>query len=109
MQSNTSPCGRCPFRRKSAPGYLGDDNVEDFLGATLSDTPMPCHMSVDYDDPDWADKLDEARHCAGSLIFLRNQNKLPRDRPLAQAVKAVKQDRKTVFANAQEFREHHGS
>lgn len=107
MQPNVQPCARCPFRRTSAPGYLGDATVDEFLGAAMNDTSLPCHLSVDYDDPDWEDKLDEARRCAGSLIFLSNQCKLPREPELRAAVRSVIRDRETIFANAQEFREHH--
>lgn len=67
-----SPCNQCPFRQKSAPGWLGASAPEEFMQQTLSGTHMPCHMSVYYDDPDWEEQMPDASHCAGSLIFLRN-------------------------------------
>lgn len=101
------PCGSCPWRRKSLPGYLGAHTAEEFLGRAMSDQPMECHSTIDYEDPDRT-HLDqiadgEAHHCAGAAIFFANICKLSRDhdRPRMEA------DREEVFAMPAEFTEHH--
>jgi hypothetical protein len=70
---------------------------------TMHDVPMPCHLTVNYSDPDWESKLDRAKYCAGALVFFRNISKLSRDpdRPRMEA------DKETVFASPDEFVLHH--
>ena len=47
-QNLDKPCKECPFRKKSAPGWLGSSTPEGFMATTLSDVEMPCHLTVDY-------------------------------------------------------------
>lgn len=108
LPSGKKPCRACPFRRRSSAGYLGESTPGEFLAVALSDQDMPCHLTVDYEDPDWHEHLAEASRCAGRSIFLANQLKLPRARELAEDVKRHRQDKKNVLASAEEFRQHHG-
>lgn len=105
MNSPTGkPCKECPFKRKSAAGYLGADTPEGFIASTLADTPMPCHLTIDYEDKEWEDEqLPSATYCSGALIFFRNMCKMSRDpnRPQLPA------NRDAVFSNPKEFLEHH--
>lgn len=104
----SKPCRECPFLRTAPNGYLGAATPENFIQSTLNtEEGMPCHLTVDYDDPDWLDKLDEAQLCRGSLIFLKNSCKLPRSAAYCAEVQAVPADRETVFANSMEFLKHH--
>lgn len=105
--SHKTPCAECPFRRASAPGWLGADTPEGFLRTSLSECRMPCHTFVDYDDPDWETVAELAPMCAGRAIFLRNLCKIPRDAEQAEFTKSVKADRETVFARPNEFLDHH--
>jgi hypothetical protein len=41
MIPNKTICARCPFRKTSAPGYLGSSSAEEFIDATLSENDMP--------------------------------------------------------------------
>lgn len=107
MIDNQIICSQCPFKKDSAPGWLGSSCPEEFIDATLSENDMPCHLGVDYDDEDWLDKLDDVPRCAGSLVFFRNNCKLPRNPELCNAVSKVKVDN-TVFSFKHEFLEHHG-
>lgn len=100
------PCRECPFNRDSAPGYLGADDPVGFMAATLRDSPMPCHMTVDYEDPDWRAEtgpFGDARQCAGAAIFFSNICKLSRDLHRD----SLPSDRETVFSTPQEFIDHH--
>jgi hypothetical protein len=101
------PCGQCPWRRECAPGWLGADTPEGFLATTMAGVHMPCHSAVDYERGDWQEQTKTAPTCAGSLVFLKNICKLPRD-PIMVAERAqVEVDRETVFARPDEFLNHH--
>lgn len=102
------PCNDCPFRRKSMPGWLGDDTPENFIATTMSDYPMPCHQTIDYSDPDWKrlwERVATGKLCGGALIFFANISKLSRwpDRPRLPA------DKENIFASPAEFIAHHTS
>lgn len=102
------PCNQCPFRRRSLPGYVGADTPEHFIATTLSDVAMPCHSTIDYEDPDWEDSLaadGSARHCAGAAILFANKFKLSRDRTRP----SLPADTKNVFKNEVEFLDHHSA
>ena len=51
--SGTSPCGKCPFRRASLPGWLGRATPESFIVEISMERPLPCHPTIDYEDPAW--------------------------------------------------------
>ncbi len=104
-----NPCRECPFKRTSMPGYLGVDSAPNFLNETARGvSPMPCHMEIDYEDPDWREtQLPDAPFCEGSLVFLNNIFKLPRDPGYAAAVREAGGDEQRVFASREEFLDHH--
>lgn len=104
---HTRPCNYCPFVRTSAPGYLGAATPEEFLGSTQGEAHMPCHSSIDYEDPDWRETLPDASHCAGSLIFLKNICQLPRDADLAEKRAQVEPNHAEVFSRPDQFLDHH--
>ncbi len=97
------PCKECPFKRTSMPGYLGASTTQEFFDTTMADAAMPCHTTVDYDNPDWREKLSDAKFCSGALIFFRNICKLSRDpkRPRLDV------NRELVFGTPLEFLSHH--
>lgn len=100
----SQPCRECPFRRKSLPGYLGNSNPEEFAATVMADTRMPCHLTVDYEREDWAERAERnAEYCYGALVFFSNTCKLSRDpeRPRAPA------DHTAVFSTMGEFLAHH--
>lgn len=99
------PCRACPFRRKSTPGYLGSDTPENFIETTMLDYEMPCHLTVNYEDPGWFQNLDQAQACAGAAIFFANICKLSRDPSRLK----LPHDTKLVFASKAEFLKHHKS
>lgn len=95
-------CRECPFRKASLPGYLGEATPEQFIATVHADHEMPCHLTVDYEDPKWKEKLFEDSFCAGSLIYARNVAMMSRD---AKRPTLEKSD--GVFASRAEFVEHH--
>lgn len=114
------PCKACPFKRTSWPGYLGDDTPQGFIEKTENGVAMPCHLTVDYETPDWKERAEQAPLCSGALTFLANSCKLPfaaewmhqwLQDDIAQvlvALKEIKPDHETVFSHKQEFLQHHG-
>lgn len=102
----TQPCGACPFRRDSPAGWLGEETPKGFMQTTMNDVAMPCHCTIDYEDPDWKANFvanGKAEHCAGAIIFYSNICKLSRDRerPILEA------DHDNVFSSQAEFLDHH--
>lgn len=89
------------------PGWLGASTPEEFLQAQQH-TDMPCHVTVDYEDPAWELSLDEAATCYGGLVYLRNTTTLPRDGVIAERVRSVEKS-DDVFARGKEFVDHHRS
>lgn len=112
-ECDKKPCKECPFRRKSMAGWLGASSPEQFMAATLNDHPMPCHTTVDYEDPKWKEKWDkdvrsnngDSRYCAGAAIFFANMFKLSRDAKRPR----LPEDRAAVFSAPQEFLRYHNA
>lgn len=102
-----TPCGECPFRRASAPGWLGAAEPEQFIATAESDLRMPCHTQVDYESRNWEAQARRAPQCAGRAAYLRNRCKMPRDHDLADFVRSVERN-PDVFATVKEFLDHHG-
>ena len=103
------PCHECPFKRTSAPGYLGSGSYqpEEFL-ATCEDTPIPCHLTVDWeeDDEDAIAIAGWVTPCTGSLQYMRNQSKQPREREYAKLVSSADKN-PDGFSWRHEFINHH--
>jgi len=99
-------CERCPWRRTSLRGWLGAEAPSAFLWATQRESMMPCHCDVDYENPDWELQLETASHCAGSLVFLKNNMQLPVNPTLREMVEQVEKSEE-VFMWGKEFLNHH--
>lgn len=117
-------CRECPFRRESWPGYLGNDNPTEFVNKAEAGVAMPCHMKVDYEQPDWEARAASAPLCRGALTYLQNNGKRPYvppvEVPIPEFLRAeipvvldaldngdVEPDRETVFTWRHEFIDHH--
>lgn len=105
---HTTPCAQCPWRRTSAPGYLGNSTTLEFLSQAEFAPRMPCHIFIDYEQPDWQEQIETAPRCAGHAIYLRNRGKLPEDAGTREMVQSVQPDRDNVFGFHVEFLRHHG-
>lgn len=104
VRQHKKPCGDCPFRRKSAPGWLGHNELEDFVIAAVSDVKMPCHLTPGEGAAPDFELHPDASQCAGRGIFLSNMCKSPRDK----SVLVLPANREDVFSRPQEFVAHHG-
>lgn len=114
------PCRACPFRRKAAPGWLGSGDPDSFVEAALADRfndgiegsdALPCHLTVNYETPEWTTQLADAEVCHGALVFYRNVDafKLPRQWEREDLVRQVRPDHDVVFSTPEEFINHHES
>jgi hypothetical protein len=100
------PCSDCPFRRKSMPGWLGSSSPEGFIQCINTDDILPCHQTINYEDPDWKEKWiaqASGSTCAGARIMAANMCKHPRDPEFPTMPK----DKEAVFASPLEFVRHH--
>lgn len=102
-----NPCKECPFKKASAPGYLGElsHQPDEYIEALEYPTPIPCHMSIDW-EPDEEGTVDctKAKVCAGAMQFMNNSCKRTRYYPLVQSGYGKN---KNVFGTRQEFIKHH--
>jgi len=88
------------------PGWLGAGSPESFIDCMNRDEPLPCHQTIDYDDPDWLVKWsaqEDGSMCAGALIFMANKMQRPRTRGFP----TLPPDKVAVFSNTVEFVRHH--
>lgn len=91
MESRTSPCSECPWRRNSAPGWLGSEQTpEEWVRTAHRDDTVECHVH--------APSL-----CAGIAIYRTNVAKQLRD----VSVPRLPGDKVSVFATPAEFIRHH--
>lgn len=96
------PCSDCPFRRKAMAGWLGAGSPESFIDCINRDDVLPCHQTIDYEDPTWKEKWiaqEAGNACAGALIMTANMCKRPRDKSFPR----MPADKVTVFTTPLEF------
>ena len=99
--SNLRPCPECPFRKASAPGWLGPWEPSKLL-ASLPYEIFPCHRTI-------GDNTDSLRGCAGAAIYLNNRLEISRCHETAEHQQVLKDsdDADSVFSGAGEFLDHH--
>jgi hypothetical protein len=102
-----TPCDQCPWRKTSAPGWLGSSTPLQFLAQAESEIRMPCHCAISYEDPNWKNQVEQAPRCAGHATYLRNRCKSPRDPGLSAFVRQVTANTQEVFTHAVDFVAHH--
>lgn len=67
-----TPCNQCPWRKNSAPGYLGGNAPEVYADAVQRNTVPACHQrDHGWDNP-------RSAMCAGALAVMQNSCIEPR-------------------------------
>lgn len=84
------PCADCPFARTALKGWLGGTSIEEWLQKAGGEVIELCHCTTN-------------QQCAGLAIFRANIFKSPRYKEIL----TLEPDRALVFANRQEFADHH--
>lgn len=84
------------------------------MATTMSDQLMPCHKTVDYADPKWAEGMiasETVQHCVGARIFFKNQCKMTRNPVIYEMTKLGRipdvKPSDEVFKFPTEFLAHH--
>ena len=91
-----TPCRECPWRRVSPNGWLGGIGTPEEWGHLAhSDEPIACHLTVQEDDV-----TAGTTHCSGAAIYRTHICKAGVERLPASP---------DVFANRQEFLDHHNA
>ena len=99
------PCGDCPFRTNSTPGWLGPWNAVDLHRFVMAEQPFSCHETIDYDDQ----PVDETELCAGSVLYMKKNCKTPRDAWLrAQQERLAAQGTEGILWQGQFIKRHEG-
>lgn len=105
-----SPCKECPFRKNSAPGWLGAGTGNPLKFLQIMETiPIPCHSTIaeeDWEDERLVKAMGWSHTCIGSLQFMRNTCKLPYDTKYA-AIRNAEKTNSEVFEIHQDFIDHH--
>lgn len=75
-----NPCKQCPYRKESAPGYLGNLSYKptEFLKGIEHDV-HECHLTVNYEENDYS----KANVCIGALQFMNNSAMLSKNNEVA--------------------------
>ena len=98
----TSPCQDCPFRKSSAPGWLGPWEPDQILHEAIDREGFVCHRTVNTPQLQW---------CAGAALMLNRTLKISRDRDYAAYQKLLKSNpieiQESVFGSRDEFLVHH--
>jgi hypothetical protein len=100
------PCPKCPFRKDSAPGWLGGHSPRDLLDVVLRDGAWPCHQTHEGMSFEAARKHPTVQHCGGAAAFASNICKVSRDTEVAAHQRVVGR-RADVFGLPQGFLAHH--
>lgn len=104
---NRKMCKKCPWRKTSPQGWLGDTSPQHMTDQVAIATKMPCHSMVNYNDPNWQAQLNtnKVQYCIGALIASDKACKLPRDPEHAKAVNSV--EHQEDHMSIEEFTEYH--
>lgn len=98
--THTKPCRQCPWRRVSAPGWLGGNTAETYADIVQGNEIPACHME------DHGQKSSRTAFCAGALACSANAAILPRGKAEIDARNAVGRN-PDVFTRPAEFYAHH--
>ncbi len=95
LRQHVKPCSDCPFLKDCPPGWLGGGHPDEWVSDAHGDAVMQCHTRTSTNGTPW--------QCAGAATYRANVGKMPRS---AEALRLPKSE--AVFANREEFLEHHG-
>jgi hypothetical protein len=109
-----SPCNACPFRKNSAPGWLGPWETLDLHHFVMGEGNFACHLTIPKNEVNEAHLDEVTTRCAGSVLYLGKNCKSPRHEPLASILKKAKADpeypaRLENILNLREFQRHHNN
>lgn len=100
------PCMECPFRKDSAPGWLGGETMDDtYHHLMTAELPFPCHNTRN------GESIESTSHCVGAMLFAGKAGKQFRNTELEEVRQhyrnTVPQEVKDNILSPPEFRSHH--
>jgi len=98
-EATVRPCNDCPWRRESAPGWLGPSTSQEWVEMAHGEVPIACHLTITNES--WDD--DGIKQCGGAAIYRANVCKKPRNSEIIVG----NPDREKVFSRSTEFLAHH--
>lgn len=107
-------CGECPFRKDSAPGWLGPHTVDEIMNAQQFEQLFSCHRTRDDETTVEAIINGEYPICRGFIASASASCKLfGQNIEYGQALRELQDqitdnDKQSVLTR-QTFRQHHGS
>lgn len=107
MNTTKKPCRECPYRKASAPGYLGECNYdpERFLLQLNNPDLHPCHLTINWEDYT-EEEILEAKTCIGALQFMNNSMMLSHSAKVREMQKQAGKN-PDVFQFKHNFINHH--
>lgn len=112
MKFVPTQCKQCPFRKTSAPGWLGDYTAGSVFSSIWKGFPFFCHTTINYEDPMWEEKaLKKGKLCVGGLAFAL-RIKAPDHEIQDAAIRIARKKVELILSEVecmtpQEFGEHH--
>jgi hypothetical protein len=72
MRLCADQCKVCPFRRTSAPGWLGGYRNLEVVQAAWDGKPFFCHSRMNYQRPNWLEyAMRNGQLCLGFLLAIK--------------------------------------
>lgn len=107
-----NPCNACPFRKNSAPGWLGPWDATDLHHFVMNEGDFACHLTIPEKETAPALVEEITTRCAGSVLYLGKNCKSPRHEAVAAVLNKAKADpeyrtRLDNILNLREFINHH--
>lgn len=112
MRFQKSQCKVCPFRRTSAPGWLGSYDVGAVFRSIWKGFPFFCHSTIDYTRPDWESRaMANGKLCTGGLLFAHKicapDREIQHEQIRSARLKVLGVASKIECMDAEEFGKHH--
>jgi len=112
MKFISEQCKVCPFRKKSAPGWLGSYNAGDVFRAIWKGLPFFCHSKINYKNKNWEEQaMKNGKLCTGGLVFAKRimapDREIQHDQIRSARKAALVYEDQIECMTAQEFSEHH--
>jgi hypothetical protein len=103
-------CKQCPFRKTSAPGWLGSYDPGSVFRSIWKGFPFFCHFKANYKRKDWeAHLMKYGKLCVGGLAFANKM--LAPDREIQhEPIRIAREQVKLIDVECmtpQEFAAHH--
>lgn len=107
-----NPCPECPFRKNSAPGWLGPHTATELHQYVMAEGHFACHMTIPANETNVTVLSEVTTRCQGSVLYMGKNCKSPQDKILAEQLNITKSDpeyrnRLENILNLCEFHEHH--